>query len=159
MCRINLHAPGVFPEFLHAEALSRSEGIEHQGPSRSGFHSMHASRRSPYEAEKRCCVYKNIARGREHFLFLLSIKSVIIQPRIEYYLLKRTTMNSIIITPRNRQELQLVNELLKKMKLSFKTLSAEEIEDIGLTVLLKKTDRTKKAGRDTVMKSLRDQRT
>ncbi len=65
-------------------------------------------------------------------------------------------MNTIIITPKNNQEFQFVNELLNKMKMNFKTLSEEEIEDIGLSVLLRSADRTRKVGRDKVMRSLKD---
>jgi hypothetical protein len=63
-------------------------------------------------------------------------------------------MNPIIITPRNKQESQFISELLKKMKLNFKTMSDEEIEDAGMILLMKKADRTRKAGRAAVMRKL-----
>ncbi|TAL39066.1 MAG: hypothetical protein EPN93_03045 [Spirochaetes bacterium] len=64
-------------------------------------------------------------------------------------------MNPIIITPKNQWESRLISELLRKMKLNFKTMTDDEIEDTGMAILMKKADRSKKAGRDAVMKKLK----
>lgn len=64
-------------------------------------------------------------------------------------------MNSIIITPKSEQEYRFVNELLKKMKLNFKTLSDEEKEDAGLMILMKQADRSRKVKKNIIMHKLR----
>jgi hypothetical protein len=42
----------------------------------------------------------------------------------------------------------------QKIGLEYKTLSEEEIEDLGLTILMKQSDRTKTVSRETVMRKL-----
>lgn len=64
-------------------------------------------------------------------------------------------MSSLIISPKNIKELQFVRELLDKMKIRNKLLTAEEKEDLGLSVLMSKVDRNKKADRNTIMKKLK----
>jgi len=50
-------------------------------------------------------------------------------------------MESIVISPKNRSELNFVHELLNKLKISSKVLSEENKEDIGLSLLMKQVDR------------------
>lgn len=64
-------------------------------------------------------------------------------------------MESILITPKNRSDLKFIYELLNKLKLSPKVLSENDKEDLGLSLLMKEVDRTKKVSRDTVMKKLK----
>lgn len=64
-------------------------------------------------------------------------------------------MSSLIISPKNAKELQLVRELLDKMKIRNKLLTTGEKEDLGLSALMSKTDRNKKVSRDTIMKKLK----
>jgi hypothetical protein len=64
-------------------------------------------------------------------------------------------MSSLIISPRNSKELQFVRDLLDKMKIRNKLLTVEEKEDLGLSVLMSKVDRNKKADRNTIMKKLK----
>lgn len=63
-------------------------------------------------------------------------------------------MNSIIITPKSKEELNFIKEILRRMNIASTELSEEEKEDIGLVELMKKADRKEKVSRETVMKSL-----
>jgi hypothetical protein len=63
-------------------------------------------------------------------------------------------MNSIIVQPRTKAEMQLVSEVLKKMRIASKVLSEEEQEDIGLVMLIKQADRSEKISRSKVMAKL-----
>jgi hypothetical protein len=64
------------------------------------------------------------------------------------------TMDALIIKSKNRSDLKLISDLVKKMGLESKSLSEEEIEDLGLTILMKQADRTKTVSRETVMRKL-----
>ncbi|MFA6571007.1 MAG: hypothetical protein WCT77_07195 [Bacteroidota bacterium] len=64
-------------------------------------------------------------------------------------------MNSILITPRNAQEFQLIADIFSKMKIKTKVLSFEEKEDIGMIELMKQSNRNKKVTRESIMKKLR----
>jgi len=50
--------------------------------------------------------------------------------------------------------MQLVSEVLKKMRIASKVLSEEEQEDIGLVMLIKQADRSEKISRSKVMAKL-----
>ncbi len=63
-------------------------------------------------------------------------------------------MTTIVIDIKDNAELKLLSEMLKKMRISIKILSAEEREDLGLIKLMKETDRTKKVSRSKVMEKL-----
>lgn len=63
-------------------------------------------------------------------------------------------MKSIVVTPRDRSELEFLSKLFKKLGLSSRTLTVEEKEDIGLGLLMREVDRTKKVKKDTVLKKL-----
>jgi len=65
------------------------------------------------------------------------------------------TMNSIIVTPKNARELQLIRELLDKMNVTNKILTLEQKEDMGLVLLMNKSDRNRKVSRATIMKKLK----
>jgi hypothetical protein len=64
-------------------------------------------------------------------------------------------METLIVTLKDKNEMQLVSDMLKKMKIEAKKLSEEDREDIGLSKLMKQTNRSEKVSRDQVMKSLR----
>ncbi|TVR30980.1 MAG: hypothetical protein EA390_07415 [Balneolaceae bacterium] len=64
------------------------------------------------------------------------------------------TMEALIIKSKNRSDLELIKELVKKMGLESKSLSEEDVEDLGLTILMKQTDRSKTVTRETVMRKL-----
>lgn len=63
-------------------------------------------------------------------------------------------METLIVTVKDKHEMQLVSDMLKKMRINTKKLSDEEREDIGLTKLMKQANRIEKVSRDQVMKSL-----
>ncbi len=63
-------------------------------------------------------------------------------------------MDALIIKSKNRSDLKLIKDLVKKMGLESKSLSEEEIEDLGLTILMKQADRTETVSRETVMRKL-----
>jgi hypothetical protein len=65
-------------------------------------------------------------------------------------------MNALIIKSDKQSDLKLIKELVKKLGLESKSLSEEEIEDLGLTFLMKQVDRTKTETRESVMEKLAD---
>lgn len=68
--------------------------------------------------------------------------------------LKLIGMETLIVTLKDKHEMQLVSDMLKKMRINTRKLSDEEREDIGLTKLMKQANRIEKVSRDQVMKSL-----
>lgn len=64
-------------------------------------------------------------------------------------------MKSIVISPKNSNELKFVSTLLKKLSIPTKVLSDEEIEDLGLSILMREADRKKKVSRETIMRKLK----
>lgn len=64
-------------------------------------------------------------------------------------------METLIVTVKDKHEMQLVTDMLKKMRINAKKLSDEDREDIGLSKLMKQVNRSEKVSRDQVMKSLR----
>ncbi|MDP2208642.1 MAG: hypothetical protein Q8K98_07690 [Bacteroidota bacterium] len=64
-------------------------------------------------------------------------------------------MKSIVISPKNDSELTFVSTLLKKLSIPTKVLSEEEIEDLGLSILMREADRNKKVSRETIMRKLK----
>ena len=71
---------------------------------------------------------------------------------INIYLCK---MESVIITPRNKKELEFISSLLTKLGINSKKLNLEEKEDLGLALRMKEADRSKKVSEDIVMKKLK----
>jgi hypothetical protein len=63
-------------------------------------------------------------------------------------------METVIITPKNKKELQFVSDLLKKLGIDSKKLSIEDKEDLGLALMMKEADRTKFVSEKVVMKKL-----
>jgi hypothetical protein len=63
-------------------------------------------------------------------------------------------MSSIVINPKNEEELQFVTALLKKLGVASKVLSDEEQEDLGLGLLMKDVDRSDLASEDEVLSKL-----
>jgi len=64
-------------------------------------------------------------------------------------------MKAVLITPKTATEFKFISDLLKKLGVSAATMSKEELEDLGLSKLMKSADKTKKATRDSVMKKLK----
>lgn len=64
-------------------------------------------------------------------------------------------MESIIITPKDNEEMTFINGLLSKLKIKSKVITLEEKEDAGLAILMHEADRSKKVSRESIMKKLR----
>ena len=64
-------------------------------------------------------------------------------------------MNGLIISTKSAAEQKFLNSLLKKLGIKATQLSNTEMEDLGMSLLLKKVDRSKKVSRDRIMKKLR----
>ena len=62
---------------------------------------------------------------------------------------------SIIITPKDKEEEKLLQQLIKRMCISGRTLSEEEMEDAGLALAMSKVDRTKVVSKERVLRKLR----
>ena len=63
-------------------------------------------------------------------------------------------MNTIIVQPKTKAEMQLVSEVLKKMRIASKILNEEAREELGLSLLMKQANRTEKVTRKAVMAKL-----
>jgi len=63
-------------------------------------------------------------------------------------------MESILINPRNSKELKLLSDFLEKANITSKVLSEEQLEDAGLTMLMREADRSQKVSRDEIMQKL-----
>ncbi len=63
-------------------------------------------------------------------------------------------MATLIINTNDKAELKLLEELLKKMKISAKVLTNEDKENLGLLKLLAEVDRTKKVSKSKVIEKL-----
>jgi hypothetical protein len=63
-------------------------------------------------------------------------------------------MKALVITPKNDNEFKFLADLLKKLGVSSSALSYEDLEDIGMSKLMRGIDKTKKVSRAEVMKKL-----
>jgi MoaA/NifB/PqqE/SkfB family radical SAM enzyme len=63
-------------------------------------------------------------------------------------------MKALVITPKNDNEFKFLADLLKKLGVSSSALSYEDLEDIGMSKLMRGVDKTKKVSRAEVMKKL-----
>ncbi len=64
-------------------------------------------------------------------------------------------MSSIVVSPKSQKELQFISELLNKLGVRSKVLSDEELEDLGLSVMMKDVDRSEIVPEDEIMKKLK----
>jgi hypothetical protein len=64
-------------------------------------------------------------------------------------------MESIIITPKDQEELKLISAILKKMRIESKVLTEEDKEDIVLGALMSEANRAQKVSREAIMKKLK----
>ncbi|MCC7301837.1 MAG: hypothetical protein IT233_04255 [Bacteroidia bacterium] len=64
-------------------------------------------------------------------------------------------MKALVITPKNQAEIRFLADLLKKLGFSSTVMEKEQIEDAGMSMLMKQTDRSKKVSRDSIMKKLK----
>ncbi len=63
-------------------------------------------------------------------------------------------MKAIVVTPKNDSEFKFLSDLLKKLGINSASLSYEDLEDIGMSKLLREVDKTKRASRNEIMKKL-----
>jgi len=63
-------------------------------------------------------------------------------------------METLVVTVKDKHEMQLVSDVLKKMRINAKQLTKEERENLGLSKLMKQANRSEKVSREQVMKSL-----
>ena len=63
-------------------------------------------------------------------------------------------MKALVITPKDDNEFKFLADLLKKLGVSSSALSYEDLEDIGMSKLMRGIDKTKKASRAEIMKKL-----
>jgi len=54
-------------------------------------------------------------------------------------------MKALVITPKSNSEFKFLADLLKKLGISSSALSYEDLEDIGMSKLMREIDKTKKA--------------
>ena len=63
-------------------------------------------------------------------------------------------MKALVIKPKNDNEFKFVADLLKKLGIGSSFLTAEDIEDIGMSKLIRGVNKSKKVSRVDVMKKL-----
>jgi hypothetical protein len=63
-------------------------------------------------------------------------------------------MKALVITPKNDNEFKFLADLLKKLGVGSSALTQDELEDIGMSKLLRSVDKTKKTSRAEIMKKL-----
>ena len=63
-------------------------------------------------------------------------------------------MKALVVTPKDESEYKFVSNLLRKLGINSSAVTQEDLEDIGLSKLMSKVDKTKKENRVQVMKKL-----
>ena len=63
-------------------------------------------------------------------------------------------MKALVIKPKNSSELKFISALLKKLGINSSSVTQEDLEDIGLSKLLRQVNKSKKASRSEIMKKL-----
>jgi hypothetical protein len=63
-------------------------------------------------------------------------------------------MSSLLITPKSSEELNFLITLLERLDMKSHLVSEEEIEDLGLSILMRDINRTEKVSRTEIMKKL-----
>ena len=64
-------------------------------------------------------------------------------------------METLLITTKDKQELNFVTEFLKRMRIKVTKISIEEKEDIGLVKLMEEVDRTQTVSSEEVLSKLK----
>jgi len=64
-------------------------------------------------------------------------------------------MGTILLNPKDKKEFKFINDLLSKLGIDAKVISDEEMEDLGMSVLLKDLDHTDLVHKDEITKKLR----
>jgi len=63
-------------------------------------------------------------------------------------------MKALVVTPKNDDEFKFVSRLLKKMGINSAAVTQADLEDIGMSKLMRGIDKTKKVSRASIMKKL-----
>jgi hypothetical protein len=64
-------------------------------------------------------------------------------------------MKAMVVTPKNQSEFKFLYDLLIKLGITSATMTEEELEDLGLSKMMKSVDKGKKVSRESIMKKLR----
>lgn len=64
-------------------------------------------------------------------------------------------MSPVVINPKNQSELKFISDLLEKLGIASHVLTEDEIEDFGMSLLMKEADRNKKVSKSSVLKKLK----
>ena len=64
-------------------------------------------------------------------------------------------MDAILLKPKDSKELKLITDLVEKMNVPAKIISEDDLEDMGLSLLMKEADRSKTVPRETIMNKLK----
>jgi hypothetical protein len=63
-------------------------------------------------------------------------------------------MKALVITPKNQSEFKFLSDLLKKLDIMSVQMNEEEIEDLGLSKMLKSVDKTDKVSKESILAKL-----
>lgn len=63
-------------------------------------------------------------------------------------------MDTLVITPNNTEDLRLLTDLLKRLKIKVRLLTPEQKEESGLALLLEEVDRSDKVDRSEIIAKL-----
>ena len=63
-------------------------------------------------------------------------------------------MQSLLITPKDEGELDLLSALLSRLNIATTLIGDEEKEDIGMSFFLQEADRTQLVSRESIFKAL-----
>ena len=64
-------------------------------------------------------------------------------------------MKALVVKTKDQTEMKFISELLNKLGVQSTVMEIEEVEDLAMSILMKKTDRSKKVSRETIMKKLK----
>jgi len=64
-------------------------------------------------------------------------------------------MKALLVRSNSPSEMKFIADLLKKLGVSITEMSDEDIEDYGMSALMKDVDRNKKVSREMVMRKLK----
>jgi len=61
----------------------------------------------------------------------------------------------MVITPKSPREFKFLSDLLKKLDILSSVMTDEKVEDLGLSKMLKKLDKTKKVSKESILRKLK----
>ncbi len=62
---------------------------------------------------------------------------------------------AFVVKPNNKTDIKFLTNLFEKLGVSSKLITQEEIEDFGLSVMMKDANQSKRVTRETIMKKLK----